>query len=172
MTQKVCTKCKQVKLFDFFSPNSGTKSGKSSWCKPCVATQTRSYNAERMRIRLQNPEYKAKAYAQMAEYRKQNAEAIRGMKVTQTAKRRAKIKQVQPTWRDVELDGFVFMEAARLCKLRETTFGFKWHVDHVIPLNGKLVSGFHISDNIQVIPASVNMAKHAKFVVGEINGAS
>lgn len=117
---------------------------------------------------MQNPEYKAKAYARMAEYRKANADVVRGWKVTQTARRRAKIKQVQPTWRDAELDGFVFTEAARLSKLRESVFGFKWHVDHIVPLNGKLVSGFHTSSNIQVIPAAVNLAKHAKFAVGEI----
>lgn len=166
--QKTCTKCKQVKLFDFFSPNPRMRDGKGSWCKPCVAAQTQTYNAERMRVRMQNPEYKAKAYAQAAEYRRRNADAVRGMKLTHTARRRAKLKQVQPAWRDIELDGFVFMEASRLCKLRESIFGFKWHVDHVVPLNGKLVNGFHTSNNIQVIPASVNMAKHAKFAVGEI----
>lgn len=117
---------------------------------------------------MKDPEYKAKAYATMALYREKNAEQVRGWKITQTARRRAKIKQLQPAWRDVELDKFVFTEAARLSKLRESVFGFKWHIDHVIPLNGKLVSGFHTSSNIQVIPAAVNMAKHAKFAVGEI----
>jgi hypothetical protein len=166
--QKACTKCKQVKLFDFFSPNPRMRDGRGSWCKPCVAAQTKLYNAARMRARMQNPEYRAKVYAQAAQYRKKNADAIRGLKVTQTARRRAKLKQVQPIWRDKELDGFAFMEAARLCKLRESIFGFKWHVDHVVPLNGKFVSGFHTASNIQVIPAAVNLSKHAKFVVGEI----
>lgn len=166
--QKACTKCKQVKLFSFFSPNPRMRDGHGSWCKPCVAAQTKPYNAEKMRARMKDPEYKAKAYATMALYREKNAEQVRGWKITQTARRRAKIKQLQPAWRDVELDKFVFTEAARLSKLRESVFGFKWHIDHVIPLNGKLVSGFHTSSNIQVIPAAVNMAKHAKFAVGEI----
>ena len=166
--QKSCTKCKQVKLFDFFSPNPRMRDGRGSWCKPCVATQTRTYNAARMRVRLQDPEYKAKAYAQMAEYRKVNADFVRGLKVTQTARRRAKMRQLQPAWRDVELDGFVFTEAARLSKLREKTFGFKWHVDHVVPLSGKAVSGFHIGTNIQVIPATENLRKSNKFAAGEI----
>jgi hypothetical protein len=44
-------------------------------------------------------------------------------------------------------------------------FGFEWHVDHVIPLQGKKVSGFHVPSNIQVIPASENVRKNASFVL-------
>jgi len=37
-------------------------------------------------------------------------------------------------------------------------------VDHIIPLRGKLVSGLHVHNNLQLSPASVNFSKGNKFI--------
>lgn len=163
MQNKCCTKCNLLKQVSHFSINKKCKSGYQSWCKDCVAKQTRQYNAERMRIRRLNTEYYAKERNQQLVYRANNQNTVLAAKRINTIKRRISISQATPHWANSEFESLVFSEAYDLAKLRKEVFGFEWHVDHIVPLRGRHVSGFHISTNVQVIPAQVNLQKSNKF---------
>ena len=66
----------------------------------------------------------------------------------------AKLKAL-PKW----ANEFFIKEAYSLARLRTKLFGFKWDVDHIVPLQSKIVCGLHCEHNLQVIPKSLNLTK-------------
>jgi hypothetical protein len=80
--------------------------------------------------------------------------------------RRARKLRAIPSWFG-EFDEFVIEEAALLCALRRDSFGFKWQMDHMIPLMAESACGLHCANNIQVIPARLNASKRNNLVFTE-----
>lgn len=72
-----------------------------------------------------------------------------------TAKRRAAKLQRTPPWADLKAIEAIYTRAQLLGE----------HVDHVIPLQGAYVSGLHVAENLQCLPASENSRKSNKFDV-------
>lgn len=69
-----------------------------------------------------------------------------------------------PAWLNQD-DFWVIEEAYDLAALRTQLFGFPWHVDHEIPLRGKLASGLHVPGNLRVIPGVENLRKGSRMEV-------
>ena len=84
------------------------------------------------------------------------------------AKYRASKRNKTPIWVDKE-HLWLIKQAYELAILRTKQFGFIWHVDHIIPLNGVNVSGLHVIENIQVIPAAENLLKNNKYEIDYAN---
>lgn len=81
----------------------------------------------------------------------------------ETRRKTAKLQR-NPAWL-TEDDHWLIEQAYELAALRTRIFGFQWHVDHIIPLQGKLVSGLHTPTNTQVIPGYENVRKSNHFRV-------
>lgn len=160
MDTKTCKKCGYVKELSFFVKNSSCKNGYSNTCKLCK-------NKYHKKWRVENPE-QAKKTLQV--WRKNNPEHAKQIQRNWKAANKEKIsvfnaktkairKNRFVSW-DVEFSLFVTEEAHSLRNLRNKTTGIFWHVDHIIPLKGKNVSGLHVWNNLQVIPAIENLRKN------------
>jgi hypothetical protein len=146
---------------------------------------------QKRRLRVQNtPELRTKKNAQDSAYRRANKEKcnatirqwreknralsnsyVRKSKaknpsivLANTVKRRLAKLHRTPNWLTPD-EHWMIEQAYELAALRTKLFGFSWHVDHVIPLQGKLVSGLHTPYNLQVIPGVENVRKLNHFSV-------
>jgi hypothetical protein len=75
------------------------------------------------------------------------------------ARRRAAMLNRIPAWVDWGAIRAIYAECKRLN--REAGI-IKYHVDHIFPLKGKTVSGLHVHNNLQIIPAIDNLRKNNK----------
>lgn len=82
-------------------------------------------------------------------------------RIAQRAREKSNLRvtRAKQARRDDEFTKFVTSEAHALRELRNKTTEIEWHVDHIIPLKGTLVSGLHIWNNLRVIPKQLNLAK-------------
>jgi hypothetical protein len=99
---------------------------------------------------------RAQKAIQSVGYRKRN----RGKKNAEWAAWYADRLQRTPPWADLKAIRKVYEDSHRVTK--ET--GLEHHVDHIIPMRGKLVSGLHIAENLRVLPGPENLAKGSKFM--------
>lgn len=91
-------------------------------------------------------------------YRKAYNETNKDWKAAHNAKRRASRLERTPPWLTEqhlkEMEGVYKLRQ----RLTEET-GVVYHVDHIIPLQGKDISGLHVPWNLEVIPAEYNFSK-------------
>lgn len=177
---RTCRTCNVSKPLTEYQRHSSYKDNISTQCKLCVSEYRKSIRASNIeRDRNYSRKYKSKnreavlqrskkyaadnpekRKATMKAYRKANPE-----KDAESVRRRQAAKaQRTPNWL-TEDDIWMMQEAYRLAEIRAIMFGFSWHVDHVIPLRGRLVSGLHTPYNLQVIPAKENLSKFNRYEV-------
>lgn len=72
--------------------------------------------------------------------------------------RKAAVRLRTPAWANI--DAIKALYECAEGKTRET--GILHHVDHVVPLQGRRVSGLHVETNLQVLPAAENLRKNRR----------
>ena len=192
MESKVCNKCKEDKPLNAFYKAKNKKCGLRGECKECSKAKNSKYyakNSETIKERtkqykLDNPEKcresarptKAKWNAanqdKIAAYRIKHSGSDKHKKARSNwlknnrdkgrsycAKYRSAKAQRRPAWANVDLISAFHAEAKRL----EELTGIKFHVDHIIPMQGELVSGLDVETNLQILTAHENMSKSNSF---------
>lgn len=76
-------------------------------------------------------------------------------------RRKAGLIKRTPIWADLSKIKFFYIEAERLTK--ET--GVAHEVDHIIPLQGRYISGLHVHNNLQILTRSKNRSKGNKTTI-------
>jgi hypothetical protein len=80
------------------------------------------------------------------------------------SKRRAALLQRIPIWQ-TEFDKLKIKCIYSVASMLSRVNNEPWTVDHIIPLQGKIVSGLHVPNNLQVMRARENESKRNKYEV-------
>lgn len=155
---KTCLICQVAQPIDAFSPSKAGRYGLHPWCRACV----RSYNQARYRGGLNPSTQVRKSQAKILDIKipelnqKRMKHAAVGFRVAERVWYRLKKIHRIPPWVVFE-DVLPMYEAAARAKY--------FAVDHIVPLNGKLVSGLHVPWNLQLLTKSENSTKHASHTI-------
>lgn len=119
------------------------------------AKSKRFYEKNKESILIKNREYhkdRERANRRHNSYRASHP----GEDARRSAKRRAAKLRATPRWADEKLIAEFYETAAALSMIT----GEWYHVDHIVPLQSKLVCGFHSQHNLQVIEGQENFKKN------------
>lgn len=138
-----------------------------------VEGRKKFYKANKEKVDTYNAEYhkanKEKIAEKRAIYKKVNKEKIaskgreyqknnKGLINSLVAKRKAKKLQATPKWANISVIREIYKRASEMTKAT----GISYHVDHIVPLQGKNVSGLHVDYNLQILTATENCRKKNK----------
>lgn len=178
---KKCSKCKITKKLYGFYKQKDRKDGLRSQCMTCIDANTALYykinrerellrhksynkeNAEKMKpyyetygVAYRNT-HREKMKGLLAKWRKENPDKMN----SHTAKRRAAKLERTPSW----LTKNDFKEIQKFYSLaheKTRNTNIIHEVDHIVPLQGKNVSGLHVPWNLQVITKKENGSYYNK----------
>lgn len=164
---KRCSACLTQKALAEFSKRAASKDGLNYVCRACMAARSRawrdanpgafkSWYAENREQRSdywkdwyeKNKAARSVTYAQWAKENKHRVNAL-------LAKRNAAKLNATPAWANHDAIRQFYERAALLTVLT----GIRHEVDHVFPLQGRLVCGLHCEANLQILTKTENLKK-------------
>lgn len=175
---KTCINCDILKPLDSFYKQKTGYLGYRSQCRDCLNFKRReNYKVEFEKINEVNHDWyrnnTEQRLASMRVYRDLNPNIIksgiidwvernRGLKNSINACYKAAKIQRTPRWlskKDKEVITMFYEFASEL----SIQTGIEYHVDHIIPLQGKNISGLHVPSNLQFLTESENCIKSNNF---------
>jgi hypothetical protein len=170
VNKKWCPICTLILSNNEFYPDETRIDSKKSTCKKCLSSAARKYNeSNKESVTNQKRQYRVLNKENISiynkEYRLLNKDSLserdriyyinnKYLFNARSSKRRATKLQATPNWANL----IAIKEIYRTCPTG-------CHVDHIVPLQGKLVCGLHCEFNLQHLPASENLSKSNKFEI-------
>lgn len=173
---KVCKSCERKLQLSEFTPHKRYSLGVLPHCKSCMNARRPSRAGDRKAIEYSRKYYKenrdailSKASQKEYTWHKDNRESHNKKNRVwyknnadynreKAAKRRASKLSATPKWLTDGQKAHI-KRVYKLATLMEEITGENYHVDHIIPLQGKNICGLHIPDNLQVLKADLNLSK-------------
>ena len=168
---KTCKKCQQAKPLSSFSKNERYADGYVNWCKECHREanaawyeQNKARNKQRaIEWAKANPEATKAAQKRHKEKNKERlaakhfewARANRPKRNAVSARRKAAKLRATTAWADQSAIVRIYAEAMR----QQEETGIRKHVDHIVPLQSKIVCGLHVESNLQILDGAENESK-------------
>lgn len=172
MITKVCCACGVEKPETEFHMKLARKNLRQTKCKSCTnAYSAQQYQKNRGQILADKKQYYVENGDTILENRREhyanNTENVKkrnyaykkenhGYYIAKAKERELTKKNRTPAWADkARIQAYY-----DVCAFFNEANGYaKYHVDHIVPLQGKTVSGLHVHNNLQVIPAKENLSK-------------
>lgn len=131
---KNCARCNDLLPLKAFSKYSKAPDGYSYYCKKCKSVSKQNFTDN-------NPEYSKNHYlVNKAEY------------IANAIKYKTRRNLATPPWANLAIIKLIYD-----CAEGD-------HVDHIIPLQGELVCGLHVENNLQYLSLKENLSKSNKFI--------
>ena len=157
---KICTKCGETKPLDAFYRAPRNRSGRFSACIACTNRANLAWNkAHPKNIVASNTKWRELNRAACSRIGSRWAKRFPDRVNANVTRREAAKLKATPTWVNKGIIDAMYTMAVAMTKLT----GIKYHVDHIVPLRSKLVSGLHVERNLQIIPAAQNCRKSNRY---------
>lgn len=149
--ERQCTQCKEIKPQTDFYKDKYNLSGFRSDCKNCGRIANTEYvrkNRESINLRKRQ-QYQENPLKQIQRNRQYRATPLGRAKrrLDHSWEKIGRRKQM-PKWADFKAIKQFYLNCPP-----------DHHVDHIIPLKGKTISGLHVLNNLQYLPAKLNLQK-------------
>lgn len=159
--KKHCSKCGDSKPVEQFGQNKRKKDGLQPLCKPCHCESVKAQYRK-------DPDKVKRRAAQWCEDNRSRSNAIKRRWIDNNkGKHRALVAKRQAAKLDRTIPLAPEHEAAikhiyAFAKYISEKTKITHHVDHIVPLQGKEMTGLHVPWNLQVVSARQNLVKSNK----------